>query len=111
MMAVSRRRLLATCAAMPLLVTACQALPSVLSFPTPTPAAPRALRVGWPSTYTGYDAVLHNVGNHLAPERHVRLESLPIDVGMPPFSEVPPRYAAAVKALTPTTAPDLLVTD
>jgi ABC-type glycerol-3-phosphate transport system substrate-binding protein len=67
--------------------------------------------VGWPSAYTGFDALLHNLGNDLASERHVRLENVSIDVGMPPFSEVPPRYAAAVKALTPAMAPDLLVTD
>jgi ABC-type glycerol-3-phosphate transport system substrate-binding protein len=109
-MVVSRRKLLAASTVLPL-VAACQALPVTLGGPTPTPAAPRLLRVGIPSTYSFFDAMLHNVGSHLAPARHVRLETTPIEIRALQFTEVAADYARAVKALQASSAPDLLVTD
>jgi ABC-type glycerol-3-phosphate transport system substrate-binding protein len=108
---LTRRRVLAMLGLTPLLVAACNALPIALGGPTPTPSAPRLLRVGIPSTYSFLDGMLHNVGNHLAPDRHVRLETMPIDVRTLEFSQVPAGYASSVKALQPGTVPDLLVTD
>src|SRR5690242_5559490 len=112
---VSRRGLIATLAASPLLIAACQALPDALRPPTPTPAEPRSLRVGWPSTAairTGLDLILLNLGSDFAPERHLRLESVRIDVGSAAWvPQLPSRYADAVKAMTPTNVPDLIVTD
>jgi ABC-type glycerol-3-phosphate transport system substrate-binding protein len=110
-MVVSRRKLLATSTALPFLVAACQALPVTLGGPTPTPTAPRLLRVGIPSTHSFFDAMLHNVGSHLAPARHVRLETAPIEIHALQFTEVAADYARAVKALQASSIPDLLVTD
>jgi hypothetical protein len=53
----------------------------------------------------------HNVANHLAPERHVRLETTAIDIRALDFTQVAAEYANSVKALQPGAVPDLLVTD
>jgi ABC-type glycerol-3-phosphate transport system substrate-binding protein len=55
--------------------------------------------------------MLHNVGNHLASERHVRLETTSIEVGAPDSTQFAAGYATGVKALQPGAVPDLLVTD
>jgi ABC-type glycerol-3-phosphate transport system substrate-binding protein len=108
---LSRRQVLATFGLTPLFIAGCQALPVALGGPTPTPTAPRLLRVGLSSTWTFFDAMLHNVGNHLAPERHVRLETVPIEVPAVDDPQFAADYASAVKALQPGAVPDLLVTD
>jgi multiple sugar transport system substrate-binding protein len=51
-----------------------------------------------------------NLGNALAPERHLRLENVRIDIGAD-ILQASAHYATAVKAMAPGTAPDLIVTD
>src|SRR4029077_12955932 len=69
------------------------------------------LRIGWPSISTGLDLILLNLGNHLAPARHLSGESVRIDLATTDYSQAASRFVTALKAMTPGTAPDLIVTD
>ncbi len=107
---LSRRRLVASLASLPLfLATACQRLPN-LAPPTPTPTGPRALRLAFPGGSITDDVtyLVNDAAQHIPPEANLRLEPVFVDVGAYDEGSLA-RYSQALKNLPAKDAPDLIL--
>jgi ABC-type glycerol-3-phosphate transport system substrate-binding protein len=84
---------------------------------TPTPSQPRTVNIGYPGTqaFDMYSTQLGNMSYKIPKERHLKVKPVPIDMnvngkGPDLVTDIPPRYASAVKSLAGSVAPDLVMT-